>query len=271
MTRRRGARRTDLRRVRPALAMAVLGAVLVAGSLTGCRPAEARDRPIVLVHGWNAFGGGADCDSVFGSLEASLRDQGFTGDIVTVAFYDSDRNCDVDLADFGSITNSTSWRDLSKAFSRFVYDTYTSEGVVIDALGHSMGGLIIRGAVLGTSRGEAGFSAPVRIEDAVTLAAPHDGAAWYSSLCFWGQCAGLKPGNADLRWLQEVGDPQSENGTEWTVVGSSSDGVVPLDSALLMEIPEERRIARDGVGHSDYTSDPAVQHLVGEALARIDV
>ena len=48
MTRRRGARRTELRRVRPALAMAVLGAVLVAGSLTGCRPAEARDRPIVL-------------------------------------------------------------------------------------------------------------------------------------------------------------------------------------------------------------------------------
>lgn len=246
-------------------------ALVAATGLTGCRPAEAWDRPILLVHGWNALGGGSDCAANFGSLERSLRDQGFTGDIVTVAFYDSDRNCDVDLADFGSISNSTSWRNLSKVFSTFVYETYTQHGVTVDAVGHSMGGLIIRGAVLGSSRGEAGFAPPIRVEDAVTLAAPHAGAAWYSNLCFWGQCSGLKPGNGDLNWLNEVGDPQGLNTTEWTIYGSSNDGVVPLESALNMGIADDRRVALSGIGHSDYSSDPAVQALVGEALARVDV
>lgn len=141
----------------------------------------------------------------------------------------------------------------------------------MDAVGHSMGGLIIRGAVLGTSRAEAGFAPPIRVEDAVTLAAPHAGAAWYSNLCFWGQCTGLKPGNGDLNWLNEVGDPQGLNNTEWTIYGSSNDGVVPLASARNMGIAEDRRVALSGIGHSDYASDPAVQQLVGEALARIDV
>lgn len=256
---------------RPVAVLALAAAALFAASgLTGCRPAEARDRVILLLHGWNAFGAGSNCASNFGPLESSLRTQGFTGDVVTVAFYDSDTNCDVDLADFGSISNSTSWRDLSKVFSTFVYDTYTSQGVIVDVLGHSMGGLIARGAVLGSSRGEAGFSPPLRVEDGVTLAAPHDGAAWYSSFCLWGQCAGLKPGNADLDWLQEVGDPQGVNGTEWTAYGSSSDAVVPLASALDMVVPPERRVALSGIGHSDYMVDVTVQGLIGESLARID-
>lgn len=263
------ARTTSLRKMMATVVVAGASLIAAAG-LTGCRPAEAWDRPILLVHGWNALGAGSDCEANFGSLERSLRDQGFTGDIVTVAFYDSDRNCDVDLADFGSISNSTSWRDLSKVFSTFVYETYTQHGVTVDAVGHSMGGLIIRGAVLGTSRGEAGFAPPIRVEDAVTLAAPHTGAAWYSNLCFWGQCAGLKPGNGDLNWLNQVGDPQGLNNTEWTIYGSSDDGVVPLASALHMTIAEERRVALSGLGHSDYSSNPTVQQLVGEALARID-
>lgn len=262
-------------RARPRRLIAVVAlaaaAVLAASGLTGCRPPEARDRVVLMVHGWNAFGAGSNCASNFGALEQSLRDQGFTGDIVTVAFYDSDTNCDVDLADFGSISNSTSWRDLSKVFSTFVHETYTSQGVIVDVLGHSMGGLIVRGAVLGSSRGEPGFSPPLKVEDGVTLAAPHDGAAWYSSFCLWGQCAGLKPGNADLDWLQEVGDPQGVGGTEWTAYGSSSDGVVPLASALTMELPPERLVALGGIGHSDYMGDVAVQGLVGESLARVEV
>lgn len=260
------------RRRRIVGALAVAGAALLsAAGLTGCRPAEARDRVVIMIHGWNAFGAGTDCDATFGSLEQSLRDQDFTGDIVTIAFYDSDRNCDVDLVDWGSISNSTSWRDLSKAFSRYVYETYSRHDVIVDVVGHSMGGLIARGAVLGSSRAESGFSGPLLVEDAVTLAAPHDGAAWYSNFCFWGQCAGLKPGNADLDWLQEVGNPQARNGTEWTAYGSSSDAVVPLDSALHIDLPAERRVALSGVGHSDYHGDPVVQGLVGEALARVDV
>lgn len=259
-------------RRRPASAVVVAAAALLALlTLSGCRPSEARDRAIILVHGWNALGAGSDCDATFGPLERSLRSQGFTGPIVTVAYYDSDRNCDVDLADYGSISNSTSWRNLSKVFSKFVHDDYTAKGLAVDAVGHSMGGLIIRGAVLGSSRGEAGFSTPLSVEDAVTLAAPHDGAAWYSSFCLWGQCAGLKPGNADLKWLNEVGDPHVDGDTEWTVVGSTSDAVVPVASALHMTLPDARRVTLQGLGHSDYTSDPSSQSVVAEALARVGV
>ncbi len=50
--------------------------------------------------------------------------------------------------------------------------------MVVDVVGHSMGGLIVRGAVYGSSASQAGFSQPLMVEEAVMLAAPHDGAAF---------------------------------------------------------------------------------------------
>ncbi|MCB1039111.1 MAG: hypothetical protein R2701_09020 [Acidimicrobiales bacterium] len=261
---------------RSRVARAVVGAlvaVLVAVGATACEPPRqpAKDKPILFIHGWNAFGGGQDCNGNFGSLESSLRSAGFTGQMVTIGFYDSDTNCDVNLRDWGSgIDNGTSWKTLSQAFSKYIYETYTKKGQAVDLVGHSMGGLIARGAVKGSQAKESGFSAPLKVEDAVTLAAPHEGAAWYSNGCLWGQCSGLKPGSSELTWLKENGNPQGVDGTDWTVFGSTNDDVVPDSSALAMFVPDARKIRYSSLEHSDYMGNATCQTRVAKALAEVD-
>ena len=63
--------------------------------------------------------------------------------------------------------------------------------------------------------------APKAVRIVVTLGTPHNGAAWYSNLCLWGQCTGLKPGSSELNWLNQNGNPQGKTGTEFTTIGST--------------------------------------------------
>jgi hypothetical protein len=260
------------RRIRSIAFAAV--AVVAALAATACQPtprAENRTRVVIFVHGWSMFGSGDDCASTFGGLESALKAKGFTGSMVTVGYYDTDKNCDVNLRSWGNVSNSTAWPDLSKAFSTFVYETYTKKGITVDLVGHSMGGLIIRGAVYGSGSGQTGFSAPIDVEDAVTLAAPHNGAAWYSNGCLWGQCSGLKPGSSEITWLQKNGDPQGAKGTEWTVIGSPADDTVPVASALTMNVPSTRKWSLAGIEHSDYMGNATAQAKVADALAKVDL
>lgn len=255
--------------VRKVIAAALASIVVLVGA-TACEPRQPRkDRVVLFIHGWSAFGSGADCNANFGTLESSLRSAGFTGALVTVGYYDSNRNCDVDLQRWGSISNGSSWKDISKAFARYVHETYTARGITVDVVGHSMGGLVVRGAIQGTQGKEDGFGPPLKIEDVVTFGTPFAGAAWYSSLCLWGQCAGLKPGAGDLRWLEQNGNPQGVGGTEWTAFGSSTDDVVPADSALTIQIPDARKIRYTTVEHSAYMHDATAQARAARALAEL--
>lgn len=251
---------------------AVAVALLVAVGATGCEPPRQPSTAgvVIFVHGWSALGAGNDCNANFGSLKTALRSRGFTGAMVTVGFYDSDRNCDVNLRDWGSIDNSTSWKELSKVFSKYVYETYSKKGIPVDLVGHSMGGLITRGAVQGAGAKEAGFSGPLKVDDAVTFAAPFLGAAWFSTGCLWGQCSQLKPGASDIRWLGTNGAPQDADGVDWTVFGSTNDDTVPSDSALAMSVPAARKVLYTNVEHSEYMGNAAAQARAAKALAEVD-
>ncbi|WP_426573653.1 esterase/lipase family protein [Aquihabitans sp. McL0605] len=260
--------------LRHGLRASALLAVLAFAALatTACEPPRppAKDKPILFVHGWSALGAGDDCRGNFGALETSLKSAGFTGKMITVGYYDSDTNCDVNLRDWGSVSNSTSWKDLSKALSKYIYATFTAKGTTVDLVGHSMGGLITRGAVQGTQAKESGFSAPIKVEDSVTLAAPHQGAAWFSNGCFWGQCSGLKPGATDIKWLATNANPQSAVATDWTVFGSTADDTVPADSALAMGVSDARKIKYTTLEHSDYMGNATCEARVAKALAEVD-
>jgi pimeloyl-ACP methyl ester carboxylesterase len=258
--------RRHLRTRMAAIAFAV--AVLTAFGATACQPRPpAKDRPIIFVHGWSALGAGVNCDGNFGSMQDALRADGFTGAMITIGYYDNDRNCDVHLRDWGSVSDSTVWKDLSKALSAYVYETFTSQGIAVDVVGHSMGGNIVRGAVQGAQAGEPGFSAPLLVEDGVSLGSPYAGAAWYSNLCFWGQCSQLKPGARDIEWLATNPNPQGVGGTDWTAFASSDDDVVPVGSALSITVPDERKITYGDVEHGDYMSNGTAQVRAAEALA----
>ncbi len=251
--------------------LVLLGSLVVGGSVAA--PAGAatgvRNRPVLLVHGYSLTNG-TDCRDTFDRMIGQMRSEGFTGPFIRVGYYSGDTGCDVNLRSWGRVGNSSSWKTIAKAFSQYISSTYTSRGTAVDVVGYSMGGDIARGAVYGSSIRESGFSAPVRVEDVVTLGSPHQGAAWYSNLCLWGQCASLKPGSSDIRWLNRNGNPQGLGGTDFTVIGSNGDWVVPTSSAISMSVPSARKVVYANVPHtgsSNYMGTPAVVTRAGSALA----
>lgn len=259
------------RRAVSLVAFALLAAT--AFGVLGASPAEARtntrSKPVLFVHGYNPTSNSTDCGGDFDAMISQLRSQGFTGAMVKVGFYSGDVNCNVNLRSYGSFGNSDSWKQISKAFSNYVYREYTSKGIAVDVVGYSMGGLITRGGIYGSQKGESGFSAPIDVEDVVTLGTPHNGAAWYSNLCLWGQCSSLKPGATDIAWLNQNGNPQGRNGTEFTTIASNGDWVTPTASGLYMSIPSTNKVTYSSVPHtggSNYMHNSTVITRSGNAL-----
>jgi hypothetical protein len=108
------------------------------------------------------------------------------------------------------------------------------------------------------------------VEDVVTLGTPHNGAAWYSNLCLWGQCTSLKPGATDINWLNQNGNPQGRNGTEFTTIASNGDWVTPTASGLYMTIPATNKVTyccTPHTGSSNYMHTAAVVSRADSALA----
>jgi hypothetical protein len=255
---------TPVRRTLVVLALVV--AALAASAGTAQARTDTRSKPVLLVHGYNPTSNSTDCGGDFNQMISELRGQGFTGPMVRVGFYSGDVNCDVNLRSYGSFGNSSSWREIAKALSQYIARVYP--GQAVDVVGYSMGGLIARGAVHGSQRGEAGFARAIDVEDVVTLGTPHNGAAWYSNLCLFGQCATLKPGASDLNWLNLNGNPQDANGTEFTVVGSNGDWVVPTSSALFMTTPiKVTYCCTPHTGGGNYMHTSAVIARSANALA----
>jgi pimeloyl-ACP methyl ester carboxylesterase len=271
---RTGSARPGTRRTAVLVAIVVL---LGTVGLLGASPADARTdnktKPVLFVHGYNPTSNSTDCGADFDSMINNLRSQGFTGPMVKIGFYSGDYNCNVNLRSYGSFGNSSSWKEIAKAFSKYIHAQYTSKGIAVDVVGYSMGGLIARGAVWGAQKGESGFSAPIDVEDVVTLGTPHNGAAWYSYLCLWGQCATLKPGATDIKWLQQNGNPQGRYGTEFTTIGSNGDAVVPSSSAVYMSIPSGQKVIYSNVPHTgsnNYMKNSTVVTRSANALAYVN-
>ena len=262
-------------RRRTAIVVAICTLAMVAGVFTASS-AEARtnnrSKTVLFVHGYNPTSTNTNCGGDFDTMISQMRSEGFTGTMVKVGYYSNDSNCNVNLHSYGSYGDRDSWKSIAKAFSTYVYNTYTSHGIAVDVVGYSMGALISRGAVYGAQTGTSGFSAPIDVEDEVTLGGPHNGAAWYSYLCLWGQCSSLVPGSTDLNWLNGNKNPQGKNGTEWSNVGSYQDDVVGYASATSMSIPASNKIiftnvSHTGTGHPNYMHTASVITWADNALA----
>ena len=115
------------RRIGVAVALA-----LVLSGVLGASPADARtddrSKPVLFVHGYNPTSSSTDCGGDFDAMISQLRSQGFTGPMVKVGFYSGDVNCDVNLRSVGGFSDSSSWKLIAKAFSKHIWNTYTSRG-----------------------------------------------------------------------------------------------------------------------------------------------
>ncbi len=229
----------DVRRTRrtvAALAALVLAALL--GALAAPAPAAAapvradsKARPIYFVHGY-AGSGGHDCATYWAKAGARLRQQGFTGTFTTWGYYSEDSGCSVE---YGG-NRDTSLNTLARELAWSIYNTHSRYGRSIDVVAHSMGGLIVRRAIAGIDRNESGYPGYLYVEDVATLGTPHDGTNWARGCAARDyQCEQMITGSAFLTWLNAyAGNPQSDTGTDWSVIGSHADNVVAGSKAIDM-------------------------------------
>ena len=258
---------------------AALAACLTLAAL-GAVAAEARtdnrSKPIVFVHGLDAFGeAGVDCASTWNTMSSRLGQFGHSGTKATIAYYGGDTNCTNNLGLHGS--HSTHYprtdahtstggrhdmdgdiRHLGYHLAWTIYNTWSRNGVTVDAVGHSMGGLILRYALHRIQANDSQFPPYLYVEDVVTLGTPHLGSGWASG-CTWAyECVQMENGSSFVNYLNTYAkNPQADGGTDWSLVSSYDDGIVSEgsgtgDSAAKHKV---QYLGSMNLGHSDYMGD----------------
>ncbi|HLF16824.1 MAG TPA: hypothetical protein VI796_05270 [Candidatus Thermoplasmatota archaeon] len=169
--------------------------------------------------------------------------------------HDGDANCGGVPSDTAHDPD-TSIRHLGVHWAWAVYDHYWNPNgdlevpapTCVKAVGHSMGGLIIRYAI--QHIGDPGFPPSLCVSDVVTLGTPHDGALERYSMCGWTQCNEMNHGSGFLRGLGADQNPQTAPGdTDWTVMGSFGDDSVGAYNAVHnIQAPHEI-LFRENVDH----------------------
>src|SRR5215469_6946540 len=157
--------------------------------------------PVVFVHGLSQTNSGVSCSGTWGTAKSYLQGShsingqslSWSGALRTVGFYYADTSCDASLYNWSSHchgyydssigNNNESIRHLGCEFAWYVYLTWSQYGQSIQAVSHSMGGLIVRYDLYGTAHKLGGVFPPVLyIQDSVTFSTPHGGVPAGSSL-----------------------------------------------------------------------------------------
>ncbi|CAN5612747.1 triacylglycerol lipase [soil metagenome] len=249
-------------------ATAVVAMVLVL-VVVQAAPASARTdnraKPVVYVHGYNAFGDGTDC-GMWNSMDQTLRNWGLTGAKVTFRYYFGDTGCSHAAENYGvpgrhydpggAHDRYTRIEHLGYHLAWMIYNEYSSRGVAVDVVSHSMGGLITRYAISQVQRRHADFPPYLYVEDSVTLGTPHAGTGW-ADWCWTTQCSQMRPGSSLVNWLSTYApNPQASGGTDWTAVGSYDDEIVSEGSAVSMSAAHKvQYLGSADMYHSDYYKD----------------
>lgn len=252
------------------LVAVLLGISLLIGA--GASPALA-DKPIYYIHGVDLDPpGGYSCSAIWSRLRNAFEAWGRTGRPWYVGYYEKDYRCGADVhatgshekhyettghSNSGGHTIYTDIRHLGYHLAWKIWRHYSHKGRSIDVVAHSMGGLLIRYALARTQRGHKEFPPYLLVDDVVTMGTPHEGAPFADGCTSWNEyhhCGEMSPNSALIMWLEDhARNPQGKGGTQWTVMGSEEDEVVPPSSGVGMRA-RFKVIYRsvEGVSHSDY-------------------
>src|SRR4051794_5533748 len=220
-------------RARFAVLVVVASLVLSAISLQFAAPASAaparnasQSEPVYFVHGFDlSQTPGQNCSGYWGAAMNKFRSLGWTGNLHSVAYYAGDTNCNIRIASGSAHTSITEY---GRLLAWEIYNRYSKNGRSVDVVAHSMGGLVIRAAITGTARRLSNWPPYIYVEDAVTIATPHNGTG-IANACFYQECVEMRRGSTFLNWLAD--NAQASGGTDWTMMGTEDDDVVPVASA----------------------------------------
>jgi pimeloyl-ACP methyl ester carboxylesterase len=245
---------------------------VAAGALLALAPnASAADAQLLLVHGYGDSATGKDCNGdTFKNALAYYQDAGGRprSSMSTIGYYPGDKGrCDVIIGD-GDASNERPIQDIAADLARYIDAEYTSRGRPVDIIGHSMGGLIARVALLGSAQGWDGFpNKKLDVGNVVTLSAPHRGVAKPSAHEDeqWHQMA---PGSGFIKRLHQpgsdLGDPWA-SATDWSLVGSHEDGTVSHDSGIDKGAGADQKYGYDdNAGDSGEVTHTGVRTLFGK-------
>jgi pimeloyl-ACP methyl ester carboxylesterase len=250
---------------------AVLLAVAAAALLAFAPSASAADSQMLLVHGYGDSGTGKDCNgSTWKNALAYYQDAGgrARSSMSTIGYYTGDKGrCDVMIGD-GNASTARPIQDIAKDLAVYIDREYTSHGRPVDIIGHSMGGLIARVALLGSAQGWDGFpNKKLNVGNVVTLSTPHQGVANPSAHDDeqWHQMA---PGSGFIKRLHAQGSDLGDawaDGTDWSLVGSHEDGTVAHDSAIDKGNGADQKYGyQDDAGDSGNVTHTGVRTLFGD-------
>lgn len=212
--------------------------------------ASATDVHVLLLHGLEGFNQ-ANCEDSSGTFDRwggflQVNGDNFDGLswprslITTLGYFNGDHSCDDYLGtdstypacqgyyDGNEQTNNEDIRHIACRFYWYVYENYTSRGLPVNILAHSMGGIIAKWALSeAAQQNTAQFPYPLLVYNVVTLSTPFQGIPSFFDL---GAREACSPSAVCLEGLQlENGSSQSIipalnnlSSTEgyWTVMGS---------------------------------------------------
>ena len=240
------------------VAVAATAAVVVAQSpawASGPARGNGKSEPVYFIHGidWNhATAGNAkvDCKSAWSSAQTALRNGGWTGKFITWGYYKKDVNCTRKVN--GNLDSRI--QELGRRLAWDIYNNYSRHGKSVDVVAHSMGGLVVRAAITGVKKYHQNADWPnyIYIEDVATFSTPFSGTNWATTCTLargWKQCSDMRPGSGFLSWAGQ--NPQSNQGTDWTLMGASDDDVVTSGAAISMKAKHKAVYAAgQGLEHS---------------------
>ncbi|WP_326681088.1 esterase/lipase family protein [Streptomyces sp. NBC_01237] len=156
---------------------------------------------------------GVNCATYWGGLPRAMSGWGWDGPVHHAGYYKGDKKCDVPLA---AGNQGVGIKQLGRQLAKHIYTNYTSKGLPVKLIGHSMGGLVARAALTGVQRGEPGFPPSLRVEDVITFDTGHRGHNW-TSFCGSKQCQDQR-GNSYFLKTWALDNPQGVGGTDWSLL-----------------------------------------------------
>jgi len=240
-------------------------AIAIAASVLLLAPAMAAGanvkRPLLLVHGHEEDSGVA-CDPTWKRLMANYRLMGYTGQFRTIKYYKNDTACSTYYGGgsapwISSATSNTPIQYISKKLAWYIYNSWTSRGIGVNIIAHSMGGLIVRYAIDQVQKKTPGFPPEIIAPSVVTFGTPHGGIDWAAFFCPTTQCAQMDSSSPFIDYLQaSARNPQGHYRTWWSLAGSHADNTVDQDSATDMSVKFKIHWASEvGIEHDDYMDE----------------